>query len=1106
LLMSLKRFSISQLAVLLVAGGFGCANCTGSRPPGNRLGEVSYVVEVDGVQQIAKEGLYEFSPTPMGTTEPPSLKVSVRNTGGGALTLLTMEKSSGDAVKIGSGGDANPVFSVGFSEGTAVEPAGTAEFDVAFSPPVTPNTRVQEHEVKLAVRAGNATTETENTTLTIRGRAISGECEVPSVIDFGAVNVQNKTGRTVAFQNAGIVDAEALAGAIMSAAGDTVFSYKSDSATGEFIVEPNRTRDVSIEFSPSEARDYLATVRLRRAKGCPTVVVRLKGTGVNQCLTYKATPSTDANNARVDFGYVPPQVTVRGQVEIRNQCGFSVDVNSLRTNETTFTVTSPTMVTVPASSRDAMETLMPGVANVDVAFRPINLGTRMGNLVGNTQLANQSTMTVPLRGAGGGPDIDVRPAAGLNFGRVGYFAGAMPAGYVQRKLTIANVGTRPVPADVLANLRLGAGGMGKPYFEVRAVSQNASADELCVGVWDSAMQRCSDGGGPGAGDLPAMGLGSYDPGRGIEAAGAAALLDVPVRITPNGIGMKEWEIVVLSNDPDETRFTFRVRADVQVLPPCNADIAPTSLNFGVVTPPSTKDLSFKIRNRGTQPTDICYISGLELGPGTDPLFTLPNGDQEQVEIMPNAEYTVSVRAWPQGQLPPTVTRVQGSVVFSISSPTNPAGRVQLETTLAPTCLTVSPADLNFGTVQRDCNSPDKTFQVYNTCSTPVNISSTRWVSASRVATGTGACTNAMGCDEFVTVAAPANGMLAPGAMRSFQLKYRPYNLGPDTGAFAISATQNGQPVEYLVTVRGSGDTMGLNEDVFRQDSKPKADILFVIDNSGSMSEEQAFLASNFTAFLRYAIANQVDFQIGVTSTDNDAAATGGRLIPSPAGVKIYRPTTPNLEQQFAAGVVIGTNGSATEMCFEPALKALTAPLITDPAANLGFLRPDAVLAVVCVTDELEQSPAPVAQYVNQFLNIKGAQRANLFSLNAIGPFVQGASCTFDFDTLPTGRYSAAVAATNGVRENICTANWATALENLGKTAFGYRDTFFLTGRPESEMNITVTIDGVPLDRTNERGGLIWEYDSVTNAVRFQPLYVPEPGKAMTVRYQVACIQ
>lgn len=1090
--------SLRIIAVGLVVATVSGCNC---RPPeiNTQFGTVQYVVDVAGTQALAETGSYTFPPTPMGTTEPPTQKLIIRNTGLGQLTLDSLVKISGAAVKVGETSEPNPVFHLTFEPGRSMVSSDQVEFDITFAPPAQEGPdRVTEYTAELELAASNSTNPTSK--VIINGRAVSGECMLPETLDFGAVNINNKTGRTVGFQNAGIIEVEANAGPIMSVQGDAVFAYKSDSPRGDFVVEAGGERTVTIEFLPTEPRDYLSTVNMRRAKGCPSRTVKLRGSGVNQCLSYRATPTNDPNGATLHFGYVPPRSTLAGQVEYRNACSFPINLTNMRVTDTVYSITMPTTgtLTVPPAMRDTGDALMPGTATATITFAPVALGLKNASLVSNTPLANQATLPVPVQGIGGGPDIDVRPGQTSNFGRIGYFATANPAAYSVRKFTIANVGTF-ASGDPRANLKLLPNASGKA-ITWRAMNGATSADELCVGRWDSAMRTCA------ADQFPATGPGSYVPATGIPAQGAAALLDVPVRITPAGLGLKEWEVTIYSNDPDEAEYKLTIRADAQELPDCRYEAVPTSLNFGVVTPPTSKDLSFRIRNLGTMPAEICYINGLELGTGSDTIFSLPNGTQDQLEIQPNDAATVVVRAWPTGQLGPNVTRATGTVVFNASSATNPVGIVSLEATLAQSCLTVSPNDLNFGTVQKDCNSPDRTFVVYNTCSFAVTVNSTRMVSPSHVPQG-GSCTAANGCDEFQVVSVPSTlaGNFPPNHSSSFTLKYRPYDFGPDTGAFAISVTQSGSQLDYLVTLRGNGDMMGVNEDVFRQDSKPKADILFVIDNSGSMSEEQMYLGSNFTAFLRYAVANQVDFQIGITTSDN-SSGQGGRLVASPNGTKIFKPTTAGLEQQFSAAVNVGTSGSAEEMCFEPAVKALTAPLITDPGNNLGLLRQDAVLAVVCVSDEYEQSPNPVPQYVNQLLNVKGVQRASLFSLNVIGPFVQGAPCALGvFDTLPGGRYSQAVQSTNGVKENICTPNWATALENLGKIAFGYRTNFYLTARPESEAVVKVFIDGVEQPRVDPRNAPVWNYDPLTNSVVFEPLYVPEPGRSMTVRYSVACI-
>ncbi|MCA2981423.1 MAG: hypothetical protein INH37_24380 [Myxococcaceae bacterium] len=223
-----------------------------------------------------------------------------------------------------------------------------------------------------------------------------------------------------------------------------------------------------------------------------------------------------------------------------------------------------------------------------------------------------------------------------------------------------------------------------------------------------------------------------------------------------------------------------------------------------------------------------------------------------------------------------------------------------------------------------------------------------------------------------------------------------------------------------------------------------------------------------------------------------------------AGAKVITPTTPNLQQTFASLVNVGIGGSGTETCVAPAVRALTAPKITDPAKNAGFLRPDAVLAVVCVTDALDQANQPMSFYLNQLLNIKGVQRGNMFSYNVIGPFTQlGAMCSVE--GTDDGRHAQLVASTNGLREEICTPNWATAIENIGKGAFGFRTTFFLNGTPSAGNQVQVAVDGQTLPDRDIGGGLVWRYDAAINAVIFDPLYVPEPGKTLTISYRVACL-
>jgi hypothetical protein len=172
----------------------------------------------------------------------------------------------------------------------------------------------------------------------------------------------------------------------------------------------------------------------------------------------------------------------------------------------------------------------------------------------------------------------------------------------------------------------------------------------------------------------------------------------------------------------------------------------------------------------------------------------------------------------------------------------------------------------------------------------------------------------------------------------------------------------------------------------------KTDILFVVDDSGSMAVHQQNLASNFQAFIQTLAASPVknDFQIGITTTSVDmddpssvttpwkvqttfpatlsgCKGTGNAGHPYPAGALVYTDplsvqTTAGsgrilgsdldpaaLVSAFVQNVNVGTCGSGKEQPLRAVRLALTEPILSGP--NAGFLRSGARLAVVVVSDD-----------------------------------------------------------------------------------------------------------------------------------------------------------
>ena len=154
------------------------------------------------------------------------------------------------------------------------------------------------------------------------------------------------------------------------------------------------------------------------------------------------------------------------------------------------------------------------------------------------------------------------------------------------------------------------------------------------------------------------------------------------------------------------------------------------------------------------------------------------------------------------------------------------------------------------------------------------------------------------------------------------------------------------------------------------------DILFVVDDSDSMAQEQASLARNFPEFVRVleSIGDLPDVHLGVVSSDVGTApydvdgcegqgddgvlhapstcplTDGRRYIENladpeaPGGRRVnYDPAT-TMAEQFACMAEVGDDGCGFEQHFESMRRALD-------GRNGEFLRDDAFLAVIFIQDE-----------------------------------------------------------------------------------------------------------------------------------------------------------
>lgn len=1052
--------------------------------PVKGFGEIGIIYELDGLMVSRPNGAYDFRGVAMGVTR--TLKVVIKNEGAGLLDLESMERISGDEF-----------FTIAFEPRTIG--SETIELTASFAAPVTADMQ-KAYSAKFKLTAANTEPGKETAEIELKALAVKAECLLPDTIDFGGVAVGATETRTVRIQNLTSFDESATLGEIMASGGDAAaITFGPGWQAGVVPLVPGMTRDVTFRFTPTQTKTYSAFVTLKPASHCAATTVKLIGSGV--------TAAVDC--APLDFAFLPVGLTRQQDTTLTNYALQDVTVTGMASSVNDFAPVV-SMVTVPAAQRmmqNGALTLVPGTATLRVEFKPTKLGPLTGNVSGSSTLSAQPRVACSAVGQGGGPDIDLKPSGTIDFGAVPFFATAPEPFFVTRKLTIQNLGTASM--DQRANLKLGMNGMPGQYFRVTPKNALSSLDEICVGVWDEAKpagMRCSN--------APPI---AYDPQLGLPASGVSGLLDVPIRITPNAVGKAmEWDVEVFSNDPDEPVVKVTVRAASVSLPPCQYSVTPANLQYGLVTPPQQRDLSFTIKNLGQNTGDTCLITHLGLAPGSDATFALPDGELSQKTLQPQETVTVKVRATASGTATSTLRLVIGAVRFGISSPTGPQRELQLTAQIGLGCLTIAPADLDFGTVKKDCDSSRRVFTVYNTCLTPVTINGWRMSApAGQPIGGPNCMATTTSCPEFLLDGVPnfpPMNIIPPAAAMpsTFTLKYHPIDLGRDTGAFTLDVTQNGTSrTEMVVTLSGTGDNAGLNVDTFAQDPRPKADILWIIDSSCSMYDKQQLLSMNFASVIQYAstvVPGGIDYQMGVIDSDPNTQ-TGGKLRGDLMNPKVLRAGMTNVDALFRAKVRVGINGSGNEQFADLAVRALTAPLVNTD--NIGFLRADAVLAVIAVTDAGDQSQMPISVVEGLLRNVKGAQRPGQFTYSVLGPLASAPppGCVYDDFTDPVV-HEYLVAAFDGAKGQICDQQngFASTLQEIGRKAFGYRDRFFLSSLPDLMQMppFVVKLDGILMPQTDTTGGTVWSYEPMSNSIKFTSAYVPEPGQTLTVAYQVLC--
>ncbi|HCF60420.1 MAG TPA: hypothetical protein DFS52_20775, partial [Myxococcales bacterium] len=623
----------------------------------------------DGTAKLVDTTTLDFGPVLLCARS--ERKVVLRNDGRGSFRV--------DAALENDGYDAS--FRYQF-EPMTLEVGDRVELVFFFEPSGAPGDRAS----KLTLRIFDA--NIEQLVIDLKGRAVDGGClvEPQEALDFGHVALGTTFTRQVRITNSSDLPWTAKIAGITSELDPESFLL-AGFEPGEITVPEHGEIVVPIEFRPAHLGEHSAFLHLPAPAICEPHILTLSGRGVDSVLECEPKVlATDPNTGaerwvwRLDFGFVNPGsksvlpvvCTNLGNTDI-TLTGFELqqppgkgDPFALETRETSL---------VAAAGG--------GTVELPLSFEPRLLGLQLGALHLLTDDAKTPQAKVELVGTGGGPDIEVLPPR-LDLGRVAVDTTKAKA------ITIANVGT-DISGTTEDNLRLVERRDGE-WVEKHAELITDWPEELSLGE----------------------GLIGYLP-QGIPAG---ASVDLKVFFSPTSPGRKSAVLRIYSNDPDEPTVRVEVVASAEVMPPCDYEVVPSQIPFGVVEPGQYSTIPFFVHNKAADPLDECIVATLGFSRGTPAAFSLPEGEITEAVIKGGEVLEVPVRFSPRAD-----GQYTGAVEFYVSSPSAPMGQVALSGTSLKGCLLIAPNELDFGPVEVDCNARERVFTIYNVCPSNITLTS-----------------------------------------------------------------------------------------------------------------------------------------------------------------------------------------------------------------------------------------------------------------------------------------------------------------------------------------------------------------------------------------------
>ncbi len=273
----------------------------------------------------------------------------------------------------------------------------------------------------------------------------------------------------------------------------------------------------------------------------------------------------------------------------------------------------------------------------------------------------------------------------------------------------------------------------------------------------------------------------------------------------------------------------------------------------------------------------------------------------------------------------------------------------------------------------------------------------------------------------------------------------------------------------------------------------KVDILFVIDNSGSMAYEQKSMASRVRNFLD--VVKGLDWQIAVTTTDPENKALGdGRLVPlyGKSGSYILTSAMSDADARYTLGMTLQRpeTGSGSEQGIYAAYRAIERSLSAS-GGNANFIRNDSQLAVVLISDEDESANGPKndpANFIKFVRDSFGGQKAMSFHSVIARP---GDKACLSGEGYSAGyRYEQISNLTGGVIGDVCATDYAAQVQGIAEGVRKTLKSITLSCAPvvDAMRSILVLKDGQVYDGACRVEGLNLVFDNMLPAGNYEVYY------------------